>query len=223
MSKTRFSARPVNHNQAARVAAGLGQRLGRIVFDALIQSADAQSDGPPLVVERAAAPLAPARLADLHGGTNAARAEMRALYENCLRTYRTAIRPQDIAVDDIGAALANFVAASLFALHGIGASREMLERIERQLQGVARLGATVHAATTGERQYYFETLATLGVLVAGRAEHAKSQGAAAVAAVRTAARGYLLDLLGIDPDLLVLDATGLSVCAERHAHSHAVH
>jgi len=63
----------------------------------------------------------------------------------------------------------------------------------------------------GERQACFEQLALLAVLVDESTRQAHEQGPAAVENVRRAARGYLQQLLGLDPDRLGLDAGGLSL------------
>jgi len=216
MSKPRSHARSVNPNLGALGKSGLSKAVGKIIFETLM-GADKGTSEARLTVERASASIAPAHLASLYPGDAGARSRMRALYETCLRTYREAIRPQDQAsgMDDAGAALAYFVGAAMYALRGVNATREMIERLDGQLRGVARLSATLQAASVRDRQLYFETLATLGVLLAGTA--AKAQGAAEIAQVQQPARGYLIELLGIDPALLVLDDNGLSLLPESHA------
>jgi hypothetical protein len=113
--------------------------------------------------------------------------------------------------DDAGAAVAAFVAANLCALQGQPVTAEMLRALERQLHGIARVSSDWKAAPVVERQAYFEQMALLAVLVAESAAQATAQGAAAVAKVRQAARGYLRQLLGLDPDHLTLGPQGLGV------------
>jgi hypothetical protein len=214
MSKTRSTTRTAHFHRAGVGKSSLSHQIGRIVFESLMRAGDSDRDeGTRLTVERAATPTAPAHMAKLYPGDASARARVLAMYENCLRTYRDEVRPQDtaIGIDDAGAALACFVAACLFALHGNAVTQETLQRLERQLIGVARLNSTWQATATGARQHYFETMAILGVLLVGSVEHARSQGPAAVAEMKNTARGYLVELLGIEPDLLVLDSDGLSL------------
>ena len=222
MSKTRSTARTAHIHRAGVGKSSLSHQIGRIVFDSLMRAgASDRDEAIRLTVERAATPTAPAQMAKLYPGDANARGRVLAMYENCLRTYREAVRPQDTAlgIDDAGAALACFVAACLFALHGDSVTQETLQRLERQLVGVARLSSTWEATATAARQHYFETMAILGMLLAGSAEHAKAQGPAAIAEMKKTARGYLVELLGIEPDLLMLDSDGLSL----RTHAQAVH
>jgi hypothetical protein len=87
----------------------------------------------------------------------------------------------------------------------------MLRALERQLHGIARTSSGWKSAPVEERQAYFEQMALLAVLIAESAAQASSQGAAAVAKVQQAARGYLRQLLGLNPDHLTLGPEGLAV------------
>ena len=169
----------------------------------------AGESGPTLTVERAAVPIAPLRLA-CHLGNPKAREQARQLYERCLAHYREqARRPgDDERIDDAGAAVARFVAVNIEALHGVHATPGMLRRLERQLAGVARTTSAWATAGVTDRQAYFEQMAILAVLVGASSAQAVSQGRAAIANTRRAARGYLKQLLGLDPDRLTLDADG---------------
>jgi hypothetical protein len=212
MSKKRPTTRSNGHDRLATVQSGLSQQLGRIVFEALMRIGATGTDGAPLTVARAPISTAPARLASGQSVGPAKRQALRGMYETCLQAYRSGVRPQDaaLAVDDAGAALAFFVAVNLKALHDCEVTSEVLQRLERQLNGVARLSSAWESASLVDRQVYFETLATIGMLVAGLLERAGTERRA-LEEVRRVARGYLLELLGIDPDLLTLDANGLAL------------
>lgn len=73
---------------------------------------------------------------------------------------------QEREVDDVGAAVAAFVAANLSALQGTRVTPHTLSCLERQLGGVARLSSDWCRAPLHERQAYFEQMAVLAVLVA---------------------------------------------------------
>jgi hypothetical protein len=193
--------------------------LGDALAERLLQSFRDDDDAPALTVERAATPAAPARLAATHAGGRDERLKVRAMYEHCLETYRTLVRPDDTArnIDDAGAALAFFIAANLSTLHGVPVTRPMLARIERQLVGLARHLANWDATTIGERQCYFEQMAMLGVFVAGRAEKAKATGPVALREVRAAARNYLRHVLAVDPERITVDENGLALRPTTHA------
>ena len=200
----------------AELARNVSRRVRQALFDAVMSlggGGDTRADEPALTVERACPALAPALLAAAHPGGEAARADMRALYERCLARYRQVSRTEqaDAGVDDVGAAVAHFVAANMQALHGEPATPPTLLRLERQLAGVVRSSATWASASERERQLYFEKMAILAVLIGETSARAVLQGPAAVANVKRAARGYLHDLLGLDPDHLALGIDGLAM------------
>ncbi|HTT11054.1 MAG TPA: DUF6683 family protein [Burkholderiaceae bacterium] len=209
MSKTRPYARHgAGRDEMVRsLAAALGVAVAKATLNAIAGIGSAE----PLTVERAPHAIAPARMAEAEPESR--RDESRATYERCLHTYRTVVRAEDAAqpVDDAGAALAFFVAANLNALHDIDATRETLARLERQLAGVAGHAPAWNSGSRTERQFYVEHLAILGVFIAGHAARARTQGPAAVATVRAAARRYLQRVLGLNPDLLTLGSDGLEL------------
>jgi hypothetical protein len=173
-----------------------------------------------LTVERAPLPIAPARLASAHLGHSRAREQARDLYERCLLRYRELADAQGTPgqVDDAGAAVARFVAANLEALHGLHATPEMLKQLEHQLGGVARRSSEWGRASVRDRQFYVEQMAILAVLIGESSAQAVLQGPAALANIRRAARSYLKQLLGLDPDQLTLGPGGLSLrCANQPA------
>lgn len=205
--------------RAVAVAAAVAAQMRQAVLDAIVHLGDDLSAEPAaLTVPRGREPVAPARLARAHPA-GAAREEALRLYARCLDHYRSVVRAQDQEreVDDVGVAVAAFVAANLSTLQGTRVTPHMLSCLQRQLGGVARLSADWDSAPLHERQAFFEQMAVLAVLVAESSAQAASQGAAALANVRRAARGYLQQLLGIDPGLLVLGADGLVAYAPASA------
>ena len=216
----RFHAKPRAHDArdpSTVFTEAMTSRVRQAILDAIALAGRAEStaDLPPLTVERASASVAPARLARAHPGDAAAREGARHLYERCLAYYRSAVRPQDqaLGVDDVGAAVAAFVAANVGALRGTPVTPALLQILERQLHGIARITSDWEAAPVVERQAYFEQLALLAVFVAESATQAATQGPAAVANVQRAARGYLRQLLDLDPDQLTLGPDGLAARA----------
>jgi hypothetical protein len=182
----------------------LTRRLGR----ALQAGFDAPFDPvPPLRQPAAALPGAPALLARAQPSPKA-RQEAQALYQRCLKQFRQRVQ-HNAGEDDAGLAAAYFVLANLAALQGLRPDEDDLLRVERQLRPRLALASGWMQAPLRTRQSTFEQFALLGVLVAESAFEARSQGAAAQANVQRAARGYLLQLLGIDPDRLRLGEHGL--------------
>ena len=193
---------------AEAMAAGVRQA----VIDAIVRNGrEMPGDRPALTVERAPVAIAPAQLALAHPAGKP-RDEAQQLYERCLAYYRGTVRAQDEArgIDDVGAAVAAFVGANLCALQGGTVTLPLLLKLEHQLAGIVRLSADWDSAPARDRQAYFEQMAVIAVLITETAAQAARQGQVAVANVQRAARGYLQQLLGIDPDDLVIGPDGLA-------------
>jgi hypothetical protein len=174
---------------------------------------EALTEKGALMLKRAPRPLAPALLAASCAGGVQQRATMRALYLRCLVRYRAVLEREQAEgeVDDVGAAAARFVAANMQALQGVAVTLPMLVCLERQLSGMVASSTDWKGRSLDERQVYFEKLAIVAVLVSESWAQAQGQGALAIANVRRAARGYLRELLGIDPVGLILGENGLTV------------
>jgi hypothetical protein len=194
------SGRPAMTHHLARSA----------MASALAQSSRSGST-PPLRVEPAASPIAPRQMAAIQGADATAQERLATSYEACLRTYRDIARAQygTTGVDDVGAAMAFFVAINLHALHGVDVGASAMQPLERQLRGVTRLAANWDAATLAQRQCFFERIAILSILVSRSLADAASQPTA-MAQVRQSAREYLQHVLGLDPALVTLGADGLA-------------
>jgi hypothetical protein len=212
MSKSsRRPAAPRLTAQQATLAEQVAQQLRHVVFDALEQLGGPPSaDRPALTLARSAQPIAPARMAAALPRAED-RAQATTLYERCLAHYRHVVRAEDAAhgIDDVGAAVACFVAANLKALHGVQATPDQLLRLERQLAGVVQVTAAWPSAVARERQAYFEQMAIVSVLVSESADRAV--GPVAQANVRAAARRYLQQMFGLDPEQLTLGEHGLAL------------
>lgn len=202
----------MNHSLSSHHARGrLEATLRRTLPAMLLRAQLAQDDGEPLRVERAPMPTAPAQMAAAQSSDPALRAELRALYGRCLQTYRDAVRPHDGEHDDAGAAVALFAAANLHAINGAAVTQPMLDALELQLRGLSRRSADWDAATREQRQFFFERTAILAVLITGQHAKARAQRAPALTEVRRLARGYLEQLLGVDPARLTIGPAGLAL------------
>jgi Family of unknown function (DUF6683) len=203
--------RPPIHRQAmsSKATPGLVQKA---IVDALLQmSVSDEGSQPPLKVERAAVATAPSRMAAAQASDPAAREQIAASYERYLQTYRAMLQAPagEESADDVGRAVAFFVAVNLHALHGVDPDTEILIPLERQLRGLTRASSNWDTASTAQRQAFFEQIAIASMLISRTRAAAASQGAAAVAHVQRAARSYLEQMLGLDPDLVTLAPTGL--------------
>ena len=192
--------------------ATLAPRVRRAVFEALVGKA---GDDVALTVPPATQSSAPAELAGRHPGGVDAQRRMASLYETCLAHYRDSWRPEDRVrgIDDVRAAAARFVAVNLHVLQGVDPTPQTLTALEHQLTRLVQLTSAWDRAGEPARQCYFESLALLAVYVAESWTLARAQGAAAVENVRQAARRYLHELLGIDPEWLALTPAGLQLRA----------
>lgn len=189
----------------------LAAQMRHAVLEAILHSGAAAGDRAALTVERSPVPIAPALLAQAQPA-GPARDEACRLYERCLAYYRGTVRAQDeaLGIDDVGAAVAAFVAANVCALQGGTITMPLLLQIERQIGGIVRLGNDWDNAPASDRQAYFEQLAVIAVLVAETSAQAAKQGRRAIANVQRAARGYLEQFLGVDADDLAIGPGGLA-------------
>jgi hypothetical protein len=194
----------------AQLAHPVTHAVRRAVFDAILHAAaDGWADDEPLTVPPASRPMAPAILAAAHGDD--VRESMQTLYEGCLAHYRHTVGDGPGDQDDVGAAVAHFVAANMQAMHDIAVTPAMLLSLHRQLAGVARLGSKWDRASLRERQVFFEKMAIIAVLVDQTWTRAAAAGPAAVAHVQRGARAYLRELFGFEPDRLTLSDDGIGI------------
>lgn len=205
-----MSLDPIFHAAEPDVPAAAARALSRTLMAAVLGDATG-TEMTTLTVPRRAEPLAPARLARTAPGGTAGRRRARELYERCLRVYRDHLQDTDGLDDDVAAAAAHFVAANFQALHGSVASSTTRLALERQLAGLIRRGSLWNQASASERQAFFESMALLAVLIGESARQALRQGPAARDHLRQAARGYLRQLLGLEPDALLLGPDGLTL------------
>jgi hypothetical protein len=199
---------PLAGDAQPQLAASLSRLVQQALSTALHEAAAA--DAPPLRLPAAPQPSGIELLAGHHPGGPATRRDALALYRRCLEHYRSRLQPQlspGHADDDLGAAAAFFVLANLGALHDAEPDPALLRPVERQLRHWLAGGEALPLA---ERQRGFEQLAALGVLVNESRVAARSQGEAARRRLHEAARGYLLQLLGLDPDRLTVSTAGLA-------------
>jgi hypothetical protein len=201
-------------------ADAITRELARLVQSAVgeVPGASARpGDEPaPLRVPAAAAATAPKRLAAAPGAGPQRRRESLELYSRCLRHYRATIQPQVTHLrgdDDLGAAAATFVLANLAALHGHEPDETLLPVIAAQLTRLIQRTEAWQRAALADRQSLFEQLALLGVLVNESRLQARAQGPAAQANLQRAARAYLLQFPGFDPNRLLLTPRGLAATA----------
>lgn len=212
MTQTRAIPHP--QGRQARQIEDAARLLRNVLMNALLQTRlGSGGEQPALRVARAAVATVPAQMAAEQAPPNAAtRQQITASYESCLASYRTlGPAPVGADVDDLGLAAAFFVAINLRVLHGVDAEAETLHALERQLRGVTRACSNWDAASIEQRQAFFERTAITAVVMAASAANAAAQGPDAVAKVQRAARQYIEQMLGMNPDDMMLGPDGLTL------------
>jgi hypothetical protein len=191
--------------------------LGRALGQALRESAAPEQPGepstPPLRVPPAERALGLHGLAASHPGGREAQRQALMLYTRCLQHYRQRVQPQlGIAGrdDDLGSAAAYFVLVNLAVLEDREPDPRGLPAVERQLRRMLGAAAEWSRCPLADRQQGFEQLAALAVLVNESRLAARVQGAAAQQHLRTAAAGYLRQMLGLEAERLTVSAAGLA-------------
>lgn len=200
---------------AARLAAEL-PALVELALARWLAAPDAGPEPAPLRVPRSVRSAGAAALAARQGGGPAARTQALALYTRCLQHYRQSVQARlqpGLREDDAGLAAAFFTLANLAAFDGQAPDPGRLDAVDRQFRRLlGACGAWTHCSTA-ERQSFVEQLAAVGVLVNESRLAAATQGEAAQARLRDAARGYLVQLLGLAPERLALGEQGLALKA----------
>ena len=202
---------PPQADAGARLAAELPALVERALAR-LLDSPDAGPEPAPLHVPRSVRSAGAAALAARHGGGPAARTQALALYTRCLQHYRQSVQARlqpGLRDDDAGLAAAFFTLANLAAFDGRAPEPERLEAVERQFRRLLGGCGAWAQCSAAERQSFVEQLAAIGVLVNESRLAAATQGEAAQAHLREAARGYLVQLLGLAPERLALGDNGL--------------
>jgi hypothetical protein len=202
------------------LARELARTLRHALGDILQQASLGTDDRPALAVASAARATAPTLLANSHPGDGKVRREARGLYERYLQHYRHQVQATLMPGrrdDDLGMAAAYFTMANLATLQNLDhLDQAVLAAVERQMRHLIGSTPSWHASSLADRQCLFEQLAVLGVLINDARLLARRQGAAALAHVQGAARTYLIQLLGLDPDQLTLTHAGLATGGSVH-------
>lgn len=155
-------------------------------------------------------PIAPARLAQTYPANNRALVEQ--TFNQTLEGYRKIEAQFGIRRNDIGGALAAFVAGNYSAYRNEPFPDKLFKPLVAQMQGVLQSSGTLEKIGAAEKQELYENLAILGTYMALTREALQKTPNDKVAAnVKSAARGYLEQSLKLDPDRMKLTEQGLVV------------
>ncbi|MEO7245531.1 MAG: DUF6683 family protein [Rubrivivax sp.] len=196
--------RVVNHRLGSR-SSGLGSNVAAPA----VKPATATAAGP-LTFSPGPRPIAPARLAS--GYALDVRTEAEATFDRMLDAYHQIERQFDLPRNDLGGALAAFVAGNVMAYHDRPFPDRLFKPLVQQMRAAIGVTGAFDDTAPAEKQELYESLAILGMFMAATREAVRTQSDPTLAAkVRTAARGTLQRTLRLDPDRVQLTERGLTV------------
>ena len=155
-------------------------------------------------------PIAPAKLARAYPQETRAKAEQ--TFGQTLDTYHKLESQFGLRRNDLGGALAAFVAGNYAAYRNEAFPDKLFKPLVQQMQTVLQSTGTLEKAGAAEKQELYENLAILGTyMLLTREALQKSPDPKIAANMKTAARGYLQQALKLDPDRMRLTDQGLVV------------
>jgi len=155
-------------------------------------------------------PVAPAQLARAYPQDTRAKVEQ--VFGQTLQAYRKIESQFGVPRNDLGGALAAFVAGNYAAYRDEPFPDKLFKPLVRQMQSALLSSGAVQKTSALEKQALYENLAILGTyMLLTREALQKSPDARIAANMKTAARGYLQQALNIDPDRMRLTEQGLVV------------
>jgi hypothetical protein len=164
----------------------------------------------PLTFDARAKAIAPAKLARAYPPD--ARIKVERVFNDTLDTYHRIESQFGLHRNDLGGALAAFVAGNYAAYRDEPFPDKLFKPLVLQMQAVLKSTGTLDKAGAVEKQELYENLAILGTyMLMTREALQKSPNATIAANMKAAARGYLQQALKLDPDHMRLTDQGLVV------------
>ena len=174
------------------------------------KTAPSAKSSAPLTFSAQTRPIAPAKLARAYPQESRAKAEQ--AFGQTLETYHKIESQFGLRRNDLGGALAAFVAGNYAAFHDEPFPDKYFKPLVQQMQNVLQSTGMLDKAGAVEKQELYENLAILGTyMLLTREGLQKTPDAKIAANMKTAARGYLLQALKLDPDRMRLTDQGLVV------------
>lgn len=181
-------------------------RLARALPNTIMPKSDPPANA--LVFTPASAPVMPRKLALSYPASMRATAEN--VFEKLLSEYPNVERAFGIARNDIGASTALIVTASYGAYRDRDVPHAQFRVIIRQMRAIIAKSPALTKASNTEKQAYYEQTAILGMLLSlTSSAEAKKQNPQAFANAQKAGGTYLRQMLGVDPDRVVIDDNGV--------------
>jgi hypothetical protein len=164
----------------------------------------------PLTFDARSQPIAPAKLARAY--PQETRAKVEQVFGQTLDTYHKLESQFGLRRNDLGGALAAFVAGNYAAYRDEAFADKLFKPLVQQMQGVLQSTGSLEKAGAAEKQELYENLAILGTyMLQTREALQKSPDAKIAANMKAAARAYLQQVLKLDPDRMHLTDKGLVV------------
>jgi hypothetical protein len=175
---------------------------------AALMSSVVVTSTPGSALAETGAPLVPAKLAATYPENQ--RAVAASTYLQVLQGYRGIESRLGIPRNDVGGAVAAFIAGSWMAYRDSDLPDRHFKALVSQMQQIVSSNPRFQAAAATERQEFFEQMAILGTTMALTREGLKGRPDPSVQArLRQTAGGYLNQFLGIDAERVVISANGL--------------
>jgi len=178
--------------------------------DSIAKGTPSSKAAVPLTFEARDKPVAPAQLARAYPPQ--ARAQAERVFNDTLQTYHRLESQFGLRRNDLGGALAAFVAGNYAAYRDEPFPDKLFKPLVLQMQDVLQSTGTLDKAGAAQKQELYENLAILGTyMLMTREGLQKSPDAKIAANMKAAARGYLQQALKLDPDHMHLTDRGLVV------------
>jgi hypothetical protein len=164
----------------------------------------------PLTFDASDKPVVPARLARAYPPD--ARARVEKVFNDTLATYHGLESQFGLRRNDLGGALAAFVAGNYAAYRNEPFPDGLFKPLVRQMQDMLQASGTLDKIGAAQKQELYENLAILGTyMLMTREALQKSPDAKIAANMKVAARSYLQQALKLDADHIRLTDRGLVV------------
>jgi hypothetical protein len=164
----------------------------------------------PLTFEPVSPPVAPAALARAYPAAQRTQAEQ--VFSQSLQTWHGLESQFGLRRNDMGGALAAFVAGNYAAYRDQPLPDALFKPLVRQMQAALLHSGALERVDAAQKQVLYEHLAILGTWMLATREALQKQPDARVAAnMKAAARGYLQQALGLDAERMRLTDQGLVV------------
>jgi hypothetical protein len=162
----------------------------------------------PLTFRESGTPIAPAKMASSY--PEASRAQAQRMFENTLAAYHKIEQKAGLPRNDMGGALATFVAGNYFTWRDQTVPDDAFKALVSQMNASLSRVPELRNASDAEKQELYEQLAITGMFVMltreGLQQRPDPQHATQM---KQAAKGYLEQFFKVGPERMQIDSRGL--------------